>query len=83
VALIAPGTSNVRSGSNATEMGCPSYVRFPPESDRTADIWACLKGANFGSREHYVIPGSRPDVTSVQAGGTARSAKILMIQIVP
>jgi|SRR5450631_3679715 hypothetical protein len=22
-----------RYGSNATEMGCPSYVRFPPESD--------------------------------------------------
>jgi hypothetical protein len=34
-------------GSIATEMGCPSYVRFPLESDRTADIWACLKGASF------------------------------------
>jgi hypothetical protein len=25
---------NVRLGSVATEMGCPRYVRFPPNSDR-------------------------------------------------
>src|SRR2546430_13884867 len=30
--------SHVRSGSIATEMGCPRDVRFPPISDQIADI---------------------------------------------
>src|SRR5260370_10939305 len=33
-------------GSIATEIGCPCHDRFPPESDRTEDIAACLKCAN-------------------------------------
>jgi hypothetical protein len=32
-------------GSIATEMGCPRHVRFPPVSDRTADIAALPKSA--------------------------------------
>jgi hypothetical protein len=31
--------------SIATEIGCPCYVRVPPESDRTVDIGACHKCA--------------------------------------
>jgi hypothetical protein len=30
--------ANVAYGSNATEMGCPRDVRFPPDSDQTADM---------------------------------------------
>lgn len=30
--------ADVRLGSIATEMGFPGDVRFPPDSDRTADI---------------------------------------------
>jgi hypothetical protein len=49
-------TTDVRSGSNATEIGCPSYVRFPPESDRTADIAERLKPA----QDRTCGPGAPP-----------------------
>jgi hypothetical protein len=32
-------------GSIATEMDCPRYVRFPPDSGRPVDIAECLKPA--------------------------------------
>jgi hypothetical protein len=35
ISLLA---SDIRSGSIATEIGFPWHVRFPPVSDRTADI---------------------------------------------
>jgi hypothetical protein len=40
--------ANICSGSIATEMECPRYVRFPPNSDRRTNIAGCLKRANNG-----------------------------------
>src|SRR6266481_4493226 len=45
-------------GSIATEIGCPRYVRFYPDSDRRADIAGCLKRANNGSRAYSKSPVS-------------------------
>ncbi|MDB5611096.1 MAG: hypothetical protein JWP25_7996 [Bradyrhizobium sp.] len=42
-ALVLASCTRVRSRSFATEIDCTRYVRFPPKSDRTADIAACLK----------------------------------------
>src|SRR5258706_10940026 len=46
---------HVRVGSIATEMGSPPHVCFPPDSDQTADIWACLKGANKRHRSRMAV----------------------------
>ena len=30
--------ANVRDGSFSTELGCARHVRFPPDTDRAADV---------------------------------------------
>src|SRR5713226_1395946 len=55
-----------RDGSIATETRCPRYVRFPAESDRTADMAACLKGANIGSEQSHSITVSARAICGLQ-----------------
>ena len=40
-------------GHSLTELGIPRHVRFNSVSDRIADIAACLKGANSGSKRAF------------------------------
>src|SRR6266850_5747578 len=50
----------------ATETRYPCHVRFPPESDRTADMEACLKG---GTTSHRITqPLGTPRVLQTTAG---------------
>jgi hypothetical protein len=46
--LVDADELDVRSGSIATKTGCPPDVRFPTNSDRTADMAGGSKGANGG-----------------------------------
>jgi hypothetical protein len=57
---------NVAVGSFATKMGYYRDVRFPPDSDRTADIAGCLKRATFGLL-HRTKKRTRPITLSVRA----------------
>ncbi len=62
---------NVRDGSISTELGCPRHVRFPPDSDLTADIAGGPVRANSGlmrrSKVTYSITSSaRPSSESGQ-----------------
>jgi hypothetical protein len=71
--------ANICSGSIATEMECPRYVRFPPNSDRRTDIAGCLKRArsviagprgwasNGAAQTHTNVP-SRISVGRLQIG---------------
>jgi hypothetical protein len=42
------GRRDFRYGLNPTEMGYPRDVRFPPDSDQTADIGERLERATTG-----------------------------------
>jgi hypothetical protein len=55
---VKDSDSNVRVGSIATEMGCPRYVHFSPDSDRRMEIVGGLKRAKTGSDKPYSITSS-------------------------
>jgi hypothetical protein len=45
----ADGHRPFAHGLISTKLGCPRHVRFPPDSDRTADIAGGPFGATTGS----------------------------------
>ena len=51
-ALVRP---DVRLGSNATEMDRSRYVRFPPESDRIAEVPDWQLRASIGPQQLATI----------------------------
>src|SRR5713226_10630262 len=63
-------------GSIATELGCPRYVRFPPDSDLRSDLAGCLKRAISGSRAHSITSSPR---ASTLAGMVTRAALLAAI----
>jgi hypothetical protein len=69
---------NVRVGSNATDISYPRDVRFPPDSDQTADIRACLKGANNGSQSHSITSSARASKAAGTVNPSALAVFILM-----
>src|ERR1700680_2266109 len=62
---------DVWSGSNATELGCPRDVRFPSDSDQTADISVGPVRAN---KRHHDL---RPRFAQQQVAGASSRQKSL------
>jgi hypothetical protein len=75
---------DVSVGSNATEMGCPRYVRFPPNSDRRTDVAGCLKRATSGlmrcSKQplHSITSSARPS----NEGGTVSPRALAVLRLI-
>jgi hypothetical protein len=60
-----PGEADVRTGSIATEMGCPRCVRSYPVSYHIADIAALPKSAKGGSDADSPIFRQHKDLGSI------------------
>jgi len=65
--------ADVQDWSFATELGCPRHVRFPPDSDRIADI----AGGPFRAK-----PGHASRCRAI-AAGRSKARQFLSIQFEP
>ena len=76
--------THVAYGLIATELGCPRHVRFPPDSDRTADIARARFGtqverrtkSNEAPNPHMTAPEARR-ARMISEGRFSRSARAI------